>query len=109
MRRFLRGLPALLVALSVQLLCSCDRPKVVQGGVTAYDRSSHVLSLRDELPPHPSVELSLAGAEVGAEPAVGDTVRVAYREQGGRLTALRLANISRQAEIGGKPSGKKTR
>lgn len=93
----------LLLLLGIPLLFSCvDAPRVIQGKVTRYEHSSQLLALEDELPPGKELELSLAGAEVGAAPAVGDTVRLAYREREGRLVAVRLANISRQSEIGGK-------
>jgi len=48
------------------------------------------------------VELSLQDAEVGAEPATGDTVRIAYWTRQGRHVASRVMNISRQDEMGKK-------
>jgi hypothetical protein len=95
-----------LAALLPSATACVDAPKVIQGHVARYDRVSKLLVIKDELPPAREVELSLAEAEVGAEPGVGERVRLAYHERGGRLVATRLANISRQAEIAGKPSGK---
>jgi hypothetical protein len=41
---------------------------------------------------------SLQGAEYGSEPAVGDSLRLAFREEGGKFTALRIMNLSKKAE-----------
>jgi hypothetical protein len=78
-----------------------EPPKVLQGTVTAYDVSSKVVTVKDELGSQPEVELSLQNAEVGAEPVVGDKVRLAYHDQGGKLAATRLMNLTRQQELGG--------
>ena len=45
--------------------------------------------------------LSLAGAEIGAPPEVGDTVRVAYAIEGGAAVARRVMNLTRQEDSRG--------
>jgi hypothetical protein len=79
-----------------------DSPLVVQGAVIAYDEQAQTVTVCDDLPPNPELVLSLAGAEVGKAPNLGDVVRVAYRDQGGTLKALRLMNLTRQEELQGK-------
>ena len=83
------------------LAVACGRaPTVVQGTVVRYDASEKVLLLRDERAPQATMEISIAGAEVGADPIPGDTVRVAYRLAGDRPVATRVMNLTRQEEIG---------
>ena len=55
---------------------------------------------KDETRPGVTLRVSLVGAEVGAEAAPGDTVRVAYREIGSRPVATRVMNVTRQDEVG---------
>ncbi len=74
-------------------------PRVVQGTVVSCDPASTVLVMTDELHPDRQLSLNLAGAEVGAPPAPGDTVRVAYRDENGKLVATRVMNLTRQAEV----------
>ncbi len=97
---------AALVVLALGLLLSAcaGAPDVVQGTVVSYDPAEKSLVVRDELPPNPNVVLSLAGAEVGAAPVPGDTVRVAYRDREGRRQATRVMNVTRQ-EGSGKKGG----
>ena len=85
-------------------LASCgEGPKVIQGTVVSCDASAKALVVRDERPPQASIAFSLEGAEIGAEPQVGDVVRIAYREAAGRLAASRVMNLTRQKELGGLP------
>ncbi len=99
------GLAALVVLVLALLLSACaGAPDVVQGTVVSYDPAEKSLVVRDELPPNPNVVLSLAGAEVGAAPVPGDTVRVAYRDREGRRQATRVMNVTRQ-EGSGKKGG----
>ena len=85
---------------SIAVLAACDAPPlVVQGTVTAVDAAARTVTLRDELPPNRELVLSLEEAEIGSMPAPQDLVRVAYRERGGRLVALRLMNLTHQEEI----------
>lgn len=79
-------------------------PSVVQGTVVRYDASERILHLRDERPPRATMEISIASAEVGADPVPGDTVRIAYRVAGDRSVATRVMNLTRQEEIGKKGS-----
>jgi len=93
-----------LVLLGVFLLVtSCGpAPRVVQGTVVRYDATEKLLVLRDETAPQATMEISIAGAEVGADPIPGDAVRVAYRVVGDRSVATRVMNLTRQDEIGKK-------
>ncbi|MEW6368069.1 MAG: hypothetical protein AB1714_25865 [Acidobacteriota bacterium] len=96
-----------LMCLAVLLVSSssCIQvPKVFQGTVISYDADNKVVVAKDELPPGDEVQFSLAGADLGAEPAVGDLIRVAYKDDGGRRTATRVMNLTRQAEVGKKGS-----
>ncbi len=99
---------ALLIA-SVVFLSGCGQaPRVVQGAVVSYEASSQTLVMRDETRPGVTLRVSLAGAEVGAEAAPGDTVRVAYHDTGAGAVATRVMNITRQDEVG-KKGGKGSR
>jgi len=71
----------------------------VQGTVVRLDVASNTVSLRDELAPNRELAIGLEGAEIGGQPESGDLVRVAYRDQAGRLVALRLMNLTRQEEL----------
>jgi hypothetical protein len=95
---------------TVWMLTSCDPfPNVIQGRVESCDTSAQTLLLRDETQPDRTLEFSLRGAEIGANPVVGDTLRIAYREKDGRNVATRVMNVTRQKELrrqGGKnPAG----
>jgi hypothetical protein len=80
---------------------ACGRaPEVVQGTVSSYDRETNVVVIEEES--RGSLEVSLEGAEIGAEPLPGDVVRIACRARDGRLRATRVMNISRQSESAGK-------
>lgn len=87
----------------VALACG-PGPKVVQGKVTSFDAVAKTVSLVDDLQPHAVLTLSVRDAEIGAAPSPGDTLRIAYRDRGGQLSALRVMNVTRQAELAGKGS-----
>jgi hypothetical protein len=93
---------ALCAALSVGCI---QAPSVIQGTVVRVDGGgSGSMVVRDERPPNQEVTLSLAGCEIGADPHAGDEVRVAYVERDGGHVALRVMNLTRQAEVGKKAS-----
>lgn len=82
------------------LLCACGAgPDVLQGEVVRYQSEAKTIAIRDELPPHREVSLSLEKAEMGGEPHVGDKVRVAYRETEGRPMVIRLMNLTHHQEL----------
>jgi ribosomal protein S1 len=95
-------LRAALAAILVVLATGCTAPpQVVQGTVTSINPESHVLVMTDEKSPGRQLSLSLEGAEIGAQPAPGDTVRVAFRAEGDKLVATRVMNLTRQGDIKG--------
>jgi hypothetical protein len=102
MRQLRIGAGLIFFAFSLFVLACGPAPSVVQGTVVRYDASEKLLVLRDERPPQASMEISIAGAEVGADPIQGDTVRIAYRLAGDRPVATRVMNLTRQEEIGKK-------
>jgi hypothetical protein len=92
--------PILLLSGACLIFPACGpAPRVVQGTVLRYDAVGKVVSLRDEMPPRPTIEISVAGAEIGADPVPGDTLRVAYRVVGDRPVATRVMNLTRQEEL----------
>lgn len=99
----------LTILLAIAALTACagcgDRPVVLQGVVVSYDGNASLVVVRDETPPSPEITLSLAGADVGAVPVPGDVVRLAYREEGAVRQAIRVMNLTRQAELGTKSAG----
>ena len=98
MVRTLRMITGLL-AVSVLAAGCVKSPLVVQGKVLGYDAQSKNLVVEDERNPGQSLTFSMAEADVGGEPAVGDLVRLAYHDEGGRLVAIRLMNLSHQTEL----------
>jgi len=104
MRRHDIILWVVIAAASISFGC-IEAPKVVQGTVASYDAGSQVVVVKDERAPNATLEISLAGGEVGADPEVGDEIRIAYRDDGGKLRALRVMNLTRQAEVGRKAGG----
>ncbi|MBI5528378.1 MAG: hypothetical protein HY897_18765 [Deltaproteobacteria bacterium] len=91
---------ASLVALMAFALGCGEGPRVVQGTVVSYDRASKDLVIKDECPPHAEIALTVEKAETGAENQPGDLVRAACRDEGGKKTALRIMNLTRQKELG---------
>jgi hypothetical protein len=84
----------------IPLLAGCvDSPLVVQGEVRSYDSQTKILVVEDERNPGQYLSISLEKADMGAEPASGDLVRLAYRDQDGTLTATRVMNLSHQTEL----------
>ena len=102
MRQILR---VVVVAAVAALAWACgERPMVVQGTVVQYAAASGMVVIQDERPPHAELTVSLEGSDIGAEPRPGDQVRLAYHRQGERLQAVRVMNLTRQAELRGKSS-----
>ena len=102
MRQLRIGVGLIFFAFSLFVLACGPAPSVVQGTVVRYEASTKVVVIKDERAPQATMELSIAGAEVGADPVPGDTVRVAYRIFDNRPVATRVMNITRQEEIGKK-------
>lgn len=99
MRQMQIGAGLFLLGFSVLAVACGPAPSVVQGTVVRYDATERLLVLQDERPPQATMEISIASAEVGADPIPGDTVRVAYRVAGDRPVATRVMNLTRQDEI----------
>ena len=96
--RAVRSAALLLVAL-LAVACVPTAP-VVQGKVTAVSADGKQVSVQNESQPgEPAATFDVAQAEIGSEPAVGDEVRIVYRDRGGVHVALRLMNITRQQEL----------
>jgi hypothetical protein len=102
-RHILRVITAAAVAASAWA-CS-GHPAVVQGTVVSYAAASGTLVVKDERPPGAELAFSLQGSDIGAAPAPGDIVRLAYLADSAPFRALRVMNLTRQAELRGKPSG----
>ncbi len=100
MRRLLCVIPVVAV-----LAAGCGAPPdVMQGRVVTYAPADNVVVVRDERAPNPDVAFSLEGSDIGAVPAPGDEVRLAYRRRGATFRAIRVMNLTRQAELSGKAS-----
>jgi hypothetical protein len=83
------------------LLSACFvTPDVYQGVVVRFDAAAQVVVVRDEMPPHAEASFVVAGGELGADLQPGDEVRVAYVRDGEQLRAIRVMNLTRQAEVG---------
>jgi hypothetical protein len=82
-------------------------PEVFQGQVVSFDAGTQVVVVRDERPPHAEMSFVVAGGELGADLQPGDQVRLAFVTEGDRARAVRVMNLTRQAEVGGKgkPAG----
>ena len=81
------------------LLPGCWRgPAVVQGTVVSFDRESKVVVVLDERGGARSA-FDVSGAEIGAEPAEGDRVRLGFWAVGGMGGASGLLNLPRQGEF----------
>ena len=104
MRLLQIGAGLIFFAFSLFVLACRPAPSVVQGTVVRYEASTKVVVIKDERAPQETMELSIADAEVGADPIPGDTVRVAYSIVDNRLVATRVMNITRQEEVGKKGS-----
>ena len=93
--RALRAL--LLLAILVPACSGCEGPQVTQGSVVRHDRTNQSLVVKDERTSE-QIEFATWEAEIGADLAEGDLVRVAWREGGGWRAAIRVMNVSRQEE-----------
>jgi len=88
----------------VLFLSACQNtPQVVQGTVLSYDKASMAAVVKDDLPPNRILTFSFENAkkndEVGADPEPQDIVRIAYKDEGGKLVAIRVMNLTRQKEL----------
>ena len=88
---------SLLMLLGLVIHCGSP-PQVIQGSVVSYDASAKTLVVRDENEHHRETTFSLEEADIGAEPGVGDVVRIAYRDIEDRSVALRVMIVSRISE-----------
>ncbi len=88
----------LLFVIGASISCG-EAPQVFQGIVVKYDASSKMLVARNEKPQNNELIFSLRDGDIGAEPAVGDSVRISYRDRNGDLVAIRLMNLSQQTEL----------
>ena len=95
----MRRLWIAVAALLIFVVAGCESPQVVQGTVVSYEANTKQVVIKNEKPPNQEMTFSLEGAEIGAEPAPGDLVRVAYTEQGGQKKAGRLMNLAKQDEL----------
>ncbi len=92
----------LFIAITVIILAlaaGCNHPEVVQGTVLALSEDGAAVTLQDELAPNQELVVSIKGADVGAAPAVGDVVRIAFYQRGEERVATRVMNLTRQAEL----------
>jgi hypothetical protein len=103
----MRGLliSILIVLTALGALACGPAPEVVQGTVVSFDASSGALLVRDELAPNPTLTVDASRAEIGAQPAPGDLVRIAFRRTPSGLSATRIMNVSRQEELNRKGTG----
>jgi type IV pilus biogenesis protein CpaD/CtpE len=90
---------ASLVAAAFLLAACATSPKVAQGTVVSYDLATKTMVIQDESKPESALTFSLQDAEVGADALPGDTVRVSYLDQDGKMAATRVMNITRQEEV----------
>jgi hypothetical protein len=80
-------------------VASCESPQVFQGTVVSYDAIAKQVVIKNEAAPNQEMLFSLEGADIGAEPGVGDLVRVAYKEEAGQNKVGRLMNLAKQDEL----------
>lgn len=100
MRRAKRRVPRIkclwLAALVTGLACGAPAP-VVQGQVVSVDKASHLMTVTDETNPSaPPLLIDIGTAEIGAQPEVGDQVRLVYRTVGEKKIALRVMDLTQQ-------------
>jgi hypothetical protein len=89
----------ILAAVLASAIACGEPPKVAQGTVVSYQPDTKILVLKESGETGQEQTFSLEGADIGAEPGPGDEVRLAYRDQGGKLTALRVMNMTKQDEL----------
>jgi hypothetical protein len=94
----------LLAVLSLGLACAPPAP-VVQGPVVSVDQVAKTITLQDEKRPGEApMTYDISKAEIGAQPEVGDIVRLAYRTEAGQNVVLRVMNLTQQKERDAKGS-----
>ena len=92
---------AMVAGLLLVVLASCGAPApVVQGTVVSAD--ARILRVQDETRPgDPALAIDISQADMGNRPAVGEIVRVVYREEGSVRRALAVMSVSRQRRMEG--------
>jgi hypothetical protein len=75
--------------------------RVYQGTCIALEDGGKMLKLANSQPnlnpiQGESATFDVSTAKVGAPPEPGDVVRVAFLDQGGKMVALRVMNVTRQ-------------
>ena len=74
---------------------------VVQGQVVSADAGSKTITVQDETKPGgPPLTYDVSKAEMGVPPVPGDLVRMAYRVNGDKNTALRVMNLTHEKSRG---------
>jgi hypothetical protein len=96
----------LLAVMSLALGLACAPPApVVQGPVVSVDKVAKTITLQDEKRPGEApLTYDISKAEIGAQPEVGDIVRLAYRTDAGQNVVLRVMNLTQQKERDAKGS-----
>jgi hypothetical protein len=95
----MRNLLALIIGVALITISCAAPPEVIQGTVVSCEEAAKIVSIQDPDTPGSTLEFQFEGAEVGAIPHPGDTVRIAYQPQNGTLKATRIMNISRQKDL----------
>lgn len=86
------------MGLGLGLACAPPAP-VVQGSVASVDHDAKTITVQDEKKPEDApMTYDISRAEIGAQPEVGDIVRLAYRVEDGRNMTLRVMNLTQQKE-----------
>jgi hypothetical protein len=91
------------ILLILALFAACvPLAPIAQGEVVAQDEAKKTITVQDEANATAEpIVLDASDAEIGNWPEVGDKVRVVYEERDGKNHALRVMNMTRQAEAGG--------
>lgn len=96
----MRKMNMIALLLILCLISSCgEAPRVAQGKVVAYESETKILTLKSDTPATPELTFSLQSADYGVEPSIGDSVRLAYREEAGKRIVLRVMNLSKPSEV----------
>ena len=84
--------------LALGLACAPPAP-VIQGPVVSVDQAAKTITLQNEQRPgEPPMTFDIGKAEIGAQPEVGDVVRLVYQADAARNVALRVMNLTQQRE-----------